>query len=76
MADLPRILVVGGGIAGTCAAIAPASRSFAPSWSRPPSAPVEGASITLHANGVRALQALGLGARAREVADVVPRWAF
>jgi FAD-dependent urate hydroxylase len=77
MVNLPRILVVGGGIAGTCTAIALREHGFAPELVEARSTqPVEGAAITLHANGVRALRTLGLGAALGAVADVVPRWAF
>ena len=66
MVEVSRVLVVGGGLAGLAAAIALRDAGFAPEliearrdW------PTEGAAITMHANGVRALRRLGLGASAR-----------
>jgi 2-polyprenyl-6-methoxyphenol hydroxylase-like FAD-dependent oxidoreductase len=38
--------------------------------------PVTGAAITMHANGVRALGQLGLGAGLRAAAAVLPTWSF
>ena len=77
MVHLPRILVVGGGIAGLCATIALRRRGFTPELVEArPEPPVEGAAITLHANGVRALRALGLQGALAPAAAVVPRWSF
>jgi len=75
MAQVARILIVGGGIAGQCTAIALHRQGFAPElvearadWS------AAGAAITLHGNGVRALRELGVGAALDAAAAPVPRW--
>jgi 2-polyprenyl-6-methoxyphenol hydroxylase-like FAD-dependent oxidoreductase len=74
---MDRILVVGGGIAGLSTAIALRRRGYAPElvearkdW------PGEGAAITLHANGVRALRRLGLGEALDRAAAFLPQWTF
>ncbi|HEU5265592.1 MAG TPA: FAD-dependent monooxygenase [Jatrophihabitans sp.] len=75
MADIARILVVGGGIAGHAAAIALRQRGFAPELVEArPDWSADGAAITMHANGVRALRRLGVGAALDAAAAVVPRW--
>ena len=77
MVEVSRVLVVGGGLAGLAAAIALRDAGFAPElvearreW------PTEGAAITMHANGVRALRRHGLGASLDAVAAVLPTWSF
>jgi 2-polyprenyl-6-methoxyphenol hydroxylase-like FAD-dependent oxidoreductase len=71
-----HILIVGGGIAGLSAAIALRQRGFAPELVEARAAPpTEGAAITLHGNGVRALRGLGVGPALDAAAAVVPRWA-
>lgn len=76
-ASSPRVLVVGGGIAGTCTAIALHRQGFAPALVEArPQPPTEGAAIVLHANGVRALRQLGLACGLDAAAAVVSRWDF
>ena len=74
MVSLPRILVVGGGIAGLCAVLALRRQGFAPELVEArPEPPVDGAAITLHPNGVRVLRELGVGdVLDRAAAVVVP----
>jgi salicylate hydroxylase len=63
MGETGRILIVGGGIAGLSLAIALRRRGTAAELvERSPAWPAVGAGIALHANAVRALRALGLGA--------------
>jgi 2-polyprenyl-6-methoxyphenol hydroxylase-like FAD-dependent oxidoreductase len=62
MADAGRILIVGGGIAGLSLAIALRRAGADPELvERSPTWPAAGAGIVLHANAVRALDALGVG---------------
>jgi FAD-dependent urate hydroxylase len=76
MVTASRILVVGAGIAGLSAAVALRRRGFAPEVVEARAAPsAEGAAITLHGNGVRALRALGVGATLEAAGAVVPAWA-
>jgi 2-polyprenyl-6-methoxyphenol hydroxylase-like FAD-dependent oxidoreductase len=75
MADIGRILIVGGGIAGLSAAAA-LSRQGAELIERSATWPTIGAGINLPANGVRVLHALGLRAAAERNAAVVRRWGF
>jgi 2-polyprenyl-6-methoxyphenol hydroxylase-like FAD-dependent oxidoreductase len=77
MVDIKRILIVGGGIAGLSAASALARQGFSAELiERNAKWPAVGAGINLPANGVRVLQALGLGAGAERNAAVVRRWGF
>jgi 2-polyprenyl-6-methoxyphenol hydroxylase-like FAD-dependent oxidoreductase len=77
MADIERILIVGGGIAGLSAAAALNRQGFrAELVERSATWPTIGAGINLPANGVRVLQALGLRAAAERNAAVVRRWGF
>jgi flavin-dependent dehydrogenase len=77
MAEIERILIVGGGIAGLSVAAALHRQGLiaelvesTQTW------PAIGAGINLPANGVRVLRALGLGAIADRTAAVVRRWGF
>ena len=77
MADIERILIVGGGIAGLSAAAALSRQGFSAELAeRSATWPTIGAGINLPANGVRVLQALGLRAAAERNAAVVRRWGF
>jgi FAD-dependent urate hydroxylase len=77
MADIERILIVGGGIAGLSAAAALSRQGFSAELvERSATWPTIGAGINLPANGVRVLQALGLRAAAERNAAVVRRWGF
>jgi len=76
MVTVSRILVVGAGIAGLATAVALRRRGFTPEIVEARAAPpAEGAAITLHGNGVRALRALGVGPALDAAGAVVPRWA-
>jgi 2-polyprenyl-6-methoxyphenol hydroxylase-like FAD-dependent oxidoreductase len=77
MADIGRILIVGGGIAGLSVATALHRQGLiselvesGQTW------PAIGAGINLPANGVRVLRALGLGASVDRMSAVVRRWGF
>jgi salicylate hydroxylase len=74
MADVDKILIVGGGIAGLSLATALGRHGFAPELvERSPAWPAIGAGIALHANAGRMLRALGLGdAVARSAATLPP----
>jgi 2-polyprenyl-6-methoxyphenol hydroxylase-like FAD-dependent oxidoreductase len=77
MADIERILIVGGGVAGLTAATALRRQGFAPELIERSSAwPAIGAGINLPANGVRVLRALGLGEAIDRAAEEVRRWGF
>jgi 2-polyprenyl-6-methoxyphenol hydroxylase-like FAD-dependent oxidoreductase len=77
MADIERILIVGGGIAGLSVATALHRQGFTPELvERSTTWPAVGAGINLPANGVRVLRALGLGDAVDRIATVVHRWAF
>jgi 2-polyprenyl-6-methoxyphenol hydroxylase-like FAD-dependent oxidoreductase len=77
MADIERILIVGGGIAGLSVATALHRQGFNPALvERSTTWPAVGAGINLPANGVRVLRALGLGDAVDRTAAVVHRWAF
>ena len=77
MADVDRILIVGGGIAGLSLAIALHRQGYSPelversrAWS------AVGAGIITPANGVRVLQALGVGEAIDQTAAVIRRFGF
>ena len=77
MAEARRILIAGGGIAGLSLAIALRHRGYTPELAeRCPQWPAAGAGIALHANAVRALQALGLGDAISRAAAPLPRYGF
>lgn len=77
MADIERILIVGGGIAGLTMATALHRHCFnAELIERSSTWPAVGAGIHLPANGVRVLRALGLGEAVNRAAEEVCRWSF
>jgi 2-polyprenyl-6-methoxyphenol hydroxylase-like FAD-dependent oxidoreductase len=77
MADIERILIVGGGIAGLSFATALYRQGLkAELVERSTAWPAIGAGINLPANGVRALRALGLGEAVDRTAAEVRRWGF
>ena len=77
MADINRILITGGGIAGLSLATALRCRGFpvelverSKEWS------TVGAGINLPANGIRALRALGIGSEVQQAGAVIEQWSF
>ena len=77
MADVERILIVGGGIAGLSVATALHRQGLTPELvERSTTWPAVGAGINLPANGVRVLRALGVGEAVNRTATVIRRWAF
>jgi 2-polyprenyl-6-methoxyphenol hydroxylase-like FAD-dependent oxidoreductase len=77
MADIERILIVGGGIGGLTVATALHRQGFEPELiERSAAWPAIGAGIFLPANGVRVLQALGLDEAVDRAAVEVRRWSF
>jgi 2-polyprenyl-6-methoxyphenol hydroxylase-like FAD-dependent oxidoreductase len=77
MAQIERILIVGGGIAGLSLAIALHKQGFTTELvERSPSWPAVGAGIMLHANGVRVMRALGVGKAVEQAGTAVQRWGF
>jgi FAD-dependent urate hydroxylase len=77
MADITRILIVGGGIAGLSVATALHRQGLTPELvERSTTWPAVGAGINLPANGVRVLRALGVGEAVERTATVIRRWGF
>jgi 2-polyprenyl-6-methoxyphenol hydroxylase-like FAD-dependent oxidoreductase len=77
MADVGRILIVGGGIGGLSVATALHRAGLtAELVERSTTWPAIGSGINLPANGVRALRALGIGEAFGRAAAVVGRWGF
>jgi FAD-dependent urate hydroxylase len=77
MADVDRILIVGGGIAGLSLATALHRQGYTPELvERSTEWPAVGAGINLPANGVRVLRTLGLGEVIDRNAAVLHSWGF
>jgi FAD-dependent urate hydroxylase len=77
MANVERILIVGGGIAGLTLATALHQHGFgAELVERSTVWPATGAGILLHANGMRIMRALGVGKAVEQAGAVVRRWGF
>ncbi|HEY7092544.1 MAG TPA: FAD-dependent monooxygenase [Ktedonobacterales bacterium] len=77
MAQVERMLIVGGGIAGLALATALQRQGGAVELvERSPTWPAVGAGIALHANGGRMLRALGLGAAIEQASARFSRWGF
>ena len=77
MADISRILIVGGGIAGLSLATALHQQDYVPELiERSAMWPAVGAGINLPANGVRVLRALGLEEAVTKSAAVLRRWGY
>jgi 2-polyprenyl-6-methoxyphenol hydroxylase-like FAD-dependent oxidoreductase len=77
MANLERILIVGGGIAGLTVARAFHHQGFrAELVERSPGWHAIGAAFQLHANGMRIMHALGLGEAVEQAGAVVRHWMY
>ena len=77
VANIGRILITGGGIAGLSLATALHRQGFAAELvERSKKWPAIGAGINLPANGVRALRALGVGEAVEQAGAVIRRWGF
>jgi FAD-dependent urate hydroxylase len=77
VADIERILITGGGIAGLSLAIALHRQGFAAKLvERSKGWTAIGAGINIPANGVRALRALGVGETVAQAGAVIRRWGF
>jgi 2-polyprenyl-6-methoxyphenol hydroxylase-like FAD-dependent oxidoreductase len=77
VADIERILITGGGIAGLSLATALHRQGFAAELvERSKEWPAIGAGINLPANGIRALRALGVGKAVEQAGALIRRWGF
>lgn len=77
MANVNRILIVGGGIAGLSLAIALRQQGYAPEIiERESTWRVGGTAIVTMANGVRVLRQLGVREDIHKTAAVIRRWGF
>ena len=77
MAEVESVLVVGGGIAGLTTAAALHQHGFATELvERQQTWHAAGAGFLVHANGMRMLRSLGLGAGVEDAGTVVRRWYF
>ncbi len=77
MADIDRILIVGGGIAGLTLATALYQRGFKAELVEQSTAwDATGGGIMVHANGMRMLRAIGIGAAVEQAGACVRRWTF
>jgi 2-polyprenyl-6-methoxyphenol hydroxylase-like FAD-dependent oxidoreductase len=77
MANVERILIVGGEIAGLTLATALHRQGYkAELVERSASWPATGAGILLRANGMRVLRALGLSEAVEQTGAVVRHWSF